>query len=152
MSKAENNKSAKTWRGSKEGEIRGQESGQPIHLKPKELWGRFNDTVPTLQPFIQRREICGVWTQRSFPVCGQWRHQRPGLDLRVGERREGFPYREENVNKGRIELGGSGRGLRRAERALCAPSSLFHDPQAPKSYEVPAGLDQWPIQYSIFRQ
>lgn len=55
---------------------------------------------------------------------------------RAGSRRVGWiqgtgeeerPSREEDVNKGRIELGGSGRGTRRAERALCAPLSLFHD-------------------------
>lgn len=74
-----------------------------------------------------------VFEHRAFPVCVQGRHQRPGLDLegwvgfRVQERRKGLPSREEDVNKGRIELGGSGRGMRRAERALCAPLSLFHD-------------------------
>ena len=46
-------------------------------------------------------------------MCGQGRHPRPGLDLknwigfRLGERREGVPYKEEDVNKGRIERGGS---------------------------------------------
>lgn len=121
---------------------RGQGSGQPICLTLWELWGRFNDEVTLLsclwsQTVSRAAEICGIWAQQGLGVCGQWRHQRPGLDLQEwvefgsGERRQGIPCRPMDANNGRLELRGSARqdGGEQSQGSWHSIAALSHDPR-----------------------